>query len=258
MNNLNIKSSTIEKGLELAKDFANKILGPTVEEVGLILADKVKFYRYKNQVNILLKAKKYVESKNIDPKEIPTKILVPLLEQASLEENEELQYKWANLIGNLADSEQNLQNQIFPYLLGQLSLNEYQELADLYRRETKFRMERAKVDKESKDFRETDGRFSSFPKELQVKQEKIEEIEQSGFSMPELEAFELANLERLGLIKSRPPQIVIDEFKTGSRYQEFGEVEEWHQIEAKYETLGFEGFRITELGELFIKLTNEK
>lgn len=258
MKDVNIKSSTIEKGLELAKDFANKILGPAVEEVGLLLADKVKFYRYKNQVNILLKAKKYVESKNIDTKEIPTKILVPLLEQASLEENEELQNKWANLIGNLADSEQNLQNQIFPYLLGQLSLNEYQELAILYNREAEFRIERKAVDKESKEFKEQNGYFAPFSKDLKVRQENVEEIEQSGFDLHELEAFEIANLERLGLVKSRPPQIVIDEFKTGSRYQEYGEVEEWHQIEAKYETLGFEGVRITELGELFIKLTNEK
>ena len=258
MSDLNIKSSTIEKGLELAKDFANKILGPTIEEVGLLFADKVKFYRYKNQVNILLKARKYVESKNIDVKEIPTKILVPLLEQASLEENEQLQFKWANLIGNLADSEQNLQNQIFPYLLGQLSLNEYQELANLSQRETQFRQEKEKTRTESNKFKEEKGQFVSFPKEILSKQQKIEEVEQSGFSMLELEAFELANLERLGLIKSRPPQIIIDEFKTGGNFQEYGEIEEWHQIEAKYETLGFEGVRITELGEIFIKLTNEK
>ena len=173
-------------------------------------------------------------------------------------QNEQLQFKWANLIGNLADSEQNLQNQIFPYLLGQLSLNEYQELANLSQRETQFRQEKEKTRTESNKFKEEKGQFVSFPKEILSKQQKIEEVEQSGFSMLELEAFELANLERLGLIKSRPPQIIIDEFKTGGNFQEYGEIEEWHQIEAKYETLGFEGVRITELGEIFIKLTNEK
>lgn len=54
----NIKSSTIEKGLELVKDFINKLLGPAVEEFGLLLADRVKFVRYKQQINILLKAQR--------------------------------------------------------------------------------------------------------------------------------------------------------------------------------------------------------
>ena len=62
---INIKSSTIEKGLELAKDFVGKLIGPTIEELGLLIADNVKYFRFKNQVRILNKARKYVESRNI-------------------------------------------------------------------------------------------------------------------------------------------------------------------------------------------------
>jgi hypothetical protein len=36
MTELNIKSSTIEKGLELAKDFLGKLISPTVEEGGKV------------------------------------------------------------------------------------------------------------------------------------------------------------------------------------------------------------------------------
>lgn len=64
-NQLNIKSSTIEKGLDLAKEFLGKLISPTVEEVGLLISDNIKYLRFKNQVNILLKAQKYVESKNL-------------------------------------------------------------------------------------------------------------------------------------------------------------------------------------------------
>src|ERR1022692_980913 len=95
---LNIKSSTIEKGLELAKDFLGKLISPTIEELGLLVADNIKFLRFKNQIRILLKAKDYVQRNNISVKEIPIKILVPLLEKASLEEDDKLQDKWAKML----------------------------------------------------------------------------------------------------------------------------------------------------------------
>ena len=135
---LNIKSSTIEKGLELIKDFVEKLLGPTIDEVGLLMSDKIKYFRFKHQVKILSKAKESVKDKGIDIKEIPTKILVPLLENSSLEENEEMQNKWAFMIGNLADSKQNLQNQVFPYLLSHISLNEFEKLSEFVQQERAY------------------------------------------------------------------------------------------------------------------------
>ena len=45
-----------EKTIEIASEFLEKILGPPAEEVGLFLRDKVRFWRAKNQVGILIKA----------------------------------------------------------------------------------------------------------------------------------------------------------------------------------------------------------
>ena len=42
MSDVNIKSTTIEKGIELIKDFAEKLIGPTIEEVGLLMSDNIK------------------------------------------------------------------------------------------------------------------------------------------------------------------------------------------------------------------------
>lgn len=248
---INVKSSTIEKGLEVAKEFVSKLLGPTVEELGLLMADKIKYYRYKNQVNILIKAKNYVESKRLDVREIPTKILVPLLEQASLEEDEEMQIKWANLIGNLADSEQNLQNQIFPYLLGQISSTEYQELLDLNSKEEEFRRKKNEVDTKIKEIQDKNGIYASIPYELSRQLDPLTKIEQEGFNLQGIAPYELANLQRLGLVKILPPEVIIEEFKTGGD-------EEFHVLETYYDTTGFDGVRITELGSIFIKLTREK
>jgi hypothetical protein len=213
MKEIDIKSSTIEKGMELAADFANRLIGPSVDEVGLLLADNVKFVRFKRQVNILLKAKKYVESKGINPKEIPLKILVPLLENASLEEDEDLKDKWAVMITNLADSNKNLQNQVFPYLLGQISIEEYSGLKDLLDKEFVHRaMRRTYGELEDKDeirYHITDP--------TKKKQLEVLEIEQNGFRIS-LENYELSNLERLGLIKRSPPPIVLGDIELKRNY----------------------------------------
>ncbi|WP_310992582.1 hypothetical protein [Aequorivita marina] len=42
----NIKSSTVEKGLELAQDFLGKLIFPAIEEVGLLVADNVKVWSF--------------------------------------------------------------------------------------------------------------------------------------------------------------------------------------------------------------------
>ncbi len=247
----NIRSSTIEKGLDLVKSFLEKLIFPTVEEVGLLLADNIKFFRFKNQVKILLKAEKYVSTNNIKIKEIPIKILVPLLENASLEDNDDLQDKWAKMIANMADSDSNLQNQIFPYILGQISIIEYDSLKELSIDEEKFRG----IRNEYNTLIRTD-KFSH-NHETRAMRKEIDKIEQGGFYL-NLEGYENANLLRLGLIRQLPPTIIIDEFKTGgSESGHFGE--EWHMIGAQYDQDDY-GFRITELGQKFLEICelNEK
>ena len=242
---INIKSSTIEKALELAKEFLGKLIGPTVEEIGLLISDNIKFLRFKNQVKILLKAREYVEKRNLTLKEIPVKILVPLLENSSLEENDDLQDKWAKMLTNMVDSELNLQNQIFPYLLGQISLEEYNQLKKLSTDEIEFI-------KEKREFEEKNTNSRFYGSEAWNQKKKLDETEQRGLWI-HLEEYERANLIRLGLIRELPPRIYVHEFKTGGYEQE----EEWHQLKAEYDH-GDIGYRITELGERFLEICELK
>lgn len=122
---LNIKSSTLEKGLDLAKDFLDKLIMPAVEETGLLIKDRVTLWKLKNQINILNKTKEYCEKHNIEPRRINFKLLVPLIETSALEEEEFLQDKWAVLLANMVDSEQNIENHVFPYILSQISIDEF-------------------------------------------------------------------------------------------------------------------------------------
>lgn len=167
-NNLNIKSSTIEKGLELAKDFLDKLIMPAVEETGLLIKEKVIYWKFKNQVKVLNKAKEYCEKHGIEPKTISFKLLVPLIETSALEEDELLQDKWAILLGNMVDSEQNVENHVFPYILGQISKNEYLFLEQVYFSK-KERL--GKLSKELDDFRE------NRPKKEQKIKDKISNLE---------------------------------------------------------------------------------
>jgi len=121
---VDITSTTLEKGIETVKAFLQKLISPPIEELGLLLGDNVRLWRFKNQIKILQKADEYFKSKNLDPKQIPLKVLVPLLEAASLEEDEDLQNKWAALLVNYVDSTKSFTSTVYPYILAQISTSE--------------------------------------------------------------------------------------------------------------------------------------
>ena len=128
MTELNLKSTTIEKGLDLLKGFLERAIGPSIDEYGLILQDKVKLRRLKNQINIFEKAKQIAEKKGIDVKQINLKALFPLLEGIALEEEKALQDMWANLFVNYIDSNKNLNSNVYPSILSQISTHEVEIL----------------------------------------------------------------------------------------------------------------------------------
>lgn len=130
-NKLDITSTAIEKGIDLVKDFVEKLVGSTLEETGLLLGDKIRIFRLKNQIKMLSKAQSICKSNNISIKQISVKTLFPLLEYASLEDDENLQEKWANLLTNYVDSNKNLKSTIFPYILNQLSSEELEVIEKL-------------------------------------------------------------------------------------------------------------------------------
>jgi hypothetical protein len=133
---IEISSKALEKGIDAAKGFLNKLIGPAIEETGLLLKDQIALWRVKNQVKILYKTKAYCEKNNITPKTVALKLLCPLLDYAGLEEEEVLQDKWAYLLGNMVDSAQNIDNHVFPYILSQLSVDEFLFLEEVLNEKT--------------------------------------------------------------------------------------------------------------------------
>lgn len=137
---------TWEEVAKEAKEFIGKLVNPALEETGQILGDNIKYWRFRNEVNILIKAKKYLDDKGIEPRNISLKTLVPLLEYSSLEEDENLRNKWAALLAKAAEPGNQLDIEAaFIDILRQLSPLEASILDTLYNQylssESKIRSE---------------------------------------------------------------------------------------------------------------------
>lgn len=96
-----------EKGLEIADkagSFFAKILKEPAEEISGMINDKLRFIRWKRLVQIADEVNKILESKNItDTRSVPPKIALPILEEATLEEDPNLQNLWNHLLANAMD-----------------------------------------------------------------------------------------------------------------------------------------------------------
>jgi len=90
----------VNAALAPIKDFANRLFGPAIDELGGILADPIRIYRFKRSVRLLEKVKRICEETGFEPRAVPLKTLLPILENASLEDDEDLHDRWANLLAN--------------------------------------------------------------------------------------------------------------------------------------------------------------
>jgi len=292
-NKLDITSTAVEKGIDLAKDFLDKLIIPAVEETGLLLKDKVTLWKFKNQVRMLNKAKDYCEKNNISPKTISLKLLCPLLDNAALEENEELQDRWAILLSNLVDSDQNIENHVFPYILGQISTNEFlflekvfsdkkervrnltEELEDFRKNRPHIKEERQReIDEVTEQIEraKSEGKhsFSSEIWDLQKlkrdKEWKLQSLKYRESSLlrkisepevipeEELREFELSNLIRLGLVKATQETFANSQTLEIPNNQD----SEYLKVDLDVEVESNIEHILTELGELFLDACTEK
>lgn len=290
-----ITSTAIEKGIDSAKSFLDKLIMPAIEETGLLLKDQVTMWKFQNQVKMLNKAKAHCEKHNISPKTISLKLLCPLLDYSGIEEDETLQDKWAILLANMVDSEQNIENHVFPYILSQVSRNEFMVLEKVYdEKQARVAMLTAELEefKNSKPQLEAElnnkiaelkkgvealnnkgGNNFSEKWELQSQVRK-EESNLSSLKHQEnslrykinrpaevpwdsLKEFELANVVRLGLVKEEKSFYVNSQ--TVEIPMDRGEHERSHNTVDLYFDVDSDTENIlTELGELFINACKEK
>src|ERR1700682_4242978 len=79
-----------------------KVAGPAADEIGLTLKDSVRVYRAQRAYRLAEKLTDFCERKGIQPQRIPLRILLPVLDAASVEDDETLHSMWANILSAAA------------------------------------------------------------------------------------------------------------------------------------------------------------
>ncbi|HWW02981.1 MAG TPA: Abi-alpha family protein [Candidatus Acidoferrum sp.] len=87
-----------------ATSLLKKFLGPAVEEIGEILADRVRVVRLRRQLALLRKADQIVADAGFSLKAVNLRVLFPLLEAAAVEDDEEMAERWASLLASAANA----------------------------------------------------------------------------------------------------------------------------------------------------------
>ena len=100
---MSIADKALDALMKPASDVLLKLLGPAAQETGQMLGDIVRVYRLGRSVKLLNKVKRLAEEAGFEPRAVPVRLLLPILEVASLEQDEDLHTMWANLLANAAN-----------------------------------------------------------------------------------------------------------------------------------------------------------
>lgn len=207
-------------GLDLPKQLIDKtdkflsaIFGQSAKEIGELYADKIRYKRLKNQIEIFKKSIELLEQNGLSPKQLNLKTLVPLIENSSLEEDEILQTKWSILIANIASSPQSDLDPKLVKTLSQMTSLEARVLDsiyDIFINERKIIFDRA-IEHKWNRYNTVDEisnervkiRVDTINKKFEVGKEFI--------------AISLENLITVGVIKYVEPEIeIVDDGSTGN------------------------------------------
>lgn len=86
-----------------AEKFLDQVSGGARREVGAWIGDHFLVRRLKAQLKLLERAHQYLRDAGRDPREVKWNVLFPLLEAASLDEDDDMADRWAALLANAAD-----------------------------------------------------------------------------------------------------------------------------------------------------------
>ena len=89
--------------VEEVKGLLNKFLGPAFEEAGAMLGNNVRMFRLRQEIKLLRKAEQILKDRGLEPKAVNMRVLLPLLDAAVLEDNEDMAERWASLLASAAD-----------------------------------------------------------------------------------------------------------------------------------------------------------
>ena len=98
------------KAIDASRDlgaFVARFIGGPLEQASLIVEDKLRYMRWERQVRFMGRAQELLEDVGLSEptRAVPMKVAIPLLQAASLEEDDDLQDIWARLLVNAANAD---------------------------------------------------------------------------------------------------------------------------------------------------------
>jgi len=104
-NAIEIAKEAVKQIAKPVQDFIGAVLGKPANELGEWISDGIRGKRFETQLKIFTKAKQLTEDSGLEPSAINLKVLVPLLENGSLEDDESIIDMWAHLLANASTSD---------------------------------------------------------------------------------------------------------------------------------------------------------
>ena len=101
-----VAKGTVVGFTEPVCDLLKRLLGPAADEAGLVLRDFVLEYRSKRFRRFIDRTREMFGDLTAQP--LPLKILLPIFENASLEDDDDLQDRWAALLVNSSKAKNSL------------------------------------------------------------------------------------------------------------------------------------------------------
>lgn len=95
----------VKQTLEPVGDVMKRIAGPLADEIGESLALMARPYRIALSVKMFQKTQRMLMEAGMPAQPVPPRLFLPMLEAASIENDEDLHTKWSALLANAASSD---------------------------------------------------------------------------------------------------------------------------------------------------------
>lgn len=136
-----IETTVLQTTAKTAEGILGKLLGPSADVYGQMLANGAQMRLLKNQIKNFKKVQKIIDDNGIEIKQVNLKVLFPYLNGVALEDDETLQDMWANLFVNYIDASKALIETVYPNILSQLSTQNVKIINYMARNERKLEMD---------------------------------------------------------------------------------------------------------------------
>lgn len=99
-----VTAALTKTAMEPVGGLLKRIAGPLADEIGESFALLARPHRVKLGIEMLKKTQRMLIEADITPRAVPPRLFLPMMDAASIEDDEDLHTRWAALLANAASS----------------------------------------------------------------------------------------------------------------------------------------------------------